>query len=154
MHCAAGAEAHKPGTKPTSLTFGPNSISSRFSRLAQAEKQAFSATLLSSADLDDPSHLTLLSIEVLRCVNPTLNIHPDTTAPFLKLSHLADYGNSFAIGACRMMSGVERGESSDSVSKSIRHSTSEDLQWKNSVPFMAHCSSSPSNASNPESGTG
>ena len=76
VHCAAGAEAHKPATKPTALSSGLNSISSRFSRLAQAEKQAFSATLLSSADLDDPSHLTLLSIEALRCVNPTLNIHP------------------------------------------------------------------------------
>jgi hypothetical protein len=36
---------------------------------------------------------------------------------------------------------VERAESSDSASKSIRHSTSQELQWKNSVPFMAHCSS-------------
>ena len=51
------------------------------------------------ADLDDPSQLTLLSIEALRCVNPTLNIHPDATGPFLKLGHLADHGNSLAIRA-------------------------------------------------------
>jgi len=46
-----------------------------------------------------------------------------------------------------MMSGAERGESPDAASKSIRHSTSQELQWKNSVPFMIHSSSSPSNVS-------
>ena len=50
-------------------------------------------------------------------------------------------------GQCRMMSGAERAESSDSASKSIRHSTSQELQWKNSVPFMVHCRSSQFNVS-------
>jgi hypothetical protein len=35
----------------------------------------------------------------LRCVNPTLNIHPDAASSFLKPGHLADDGNSLAIRA-------------------------------------------------------
>jgi hypothetical protein len=61
---------------------------------------------LRALDRGDPSHLTSLSIEALCCVNPTLNIHPDATSPFLKLGHLADYGNFFAI---RAMPNDERG---------------------------------------------
>jgi len=40
-----------------------------------------------------------------------------------------------------MMRGAERAKSPDSASKSTRHSTSQKLQWNNSVPFMVHCNS-------------
>src|SRR5580692_5663385 len=45
-------------------------------------------------------------------------------------------------GQCRTVRGVHCGESLDSASKSTRHSTSQELQWKYSVPVMAHCNSS------------
>jgi hypothetical protein len=82
------------------------------SNLADAHRRRVGIARRRKSDRGDPNPLTFLSIEALRCVNPTLNIHPDATSPFLKLGHLANYGNSFAIramsndersGACRIV---------------------------------------------------